>query len=193
MLSLPATADTVITSGKTCWTGEVEFMGTSQKDKAWVFKMDYVFLSDKGHPMEIGRCFGSGGLVDGTPDISTKFCSAKATDGGAYMSHHAGDAKSASGVYFGGTEQYADMDGGFEGGEVNSVSMKDGKLAGCRPTTREMTGAELEQPQFDEPAFQPHRYPNQTLMTSFFFGEHPMTFVPAANFKGSTLPNGLER
>ena len=176
-----AVAETFESSGKTCWSGEVEYMGTTEKDKAWVFKIDYVFLSEDGVPREKGRCFGSGGLVDGEADIATKFCTVTTPSGGTFMSQHKGDGKGATGFYFGGVDHYENMVGGFESGEIEALPVsEDGVIAGCRNTTRKMTFADQNHPMALE----------RRIATSFLFDKHQIRFIPALKMGAQIQASG---
>lgn len=134
-------AETVKASGDVCWTGEIEYIGTTKKDTAWIWKIDWTYMSDDKDPKlgASGKCFGSGGLVDGKPDISTQFCSHNQVGGGKFMSHGISGQEGGKGTYFGGTEKFAGITGGWVGTARINLPAGEGRLAGCRHLTGEYT------------------------------------------------------
>jgi len=134
-------AETVKTSGDVCWTGEIEYIGTTKKDTAWIWKIDWTYLSDDKDPKKgaSGKCFGSGGLINGKPDISTQFCSYNQVGGGKFMSNGIGGQEGSKATYFGGIEKYAGVTGEFIGTARVNLPAGDGRLVGCRHGSGEYT------------------------------------------------------
>ncbi len=134
-------AETVKPSGDVCWTGEIENIGTTEKDTAWIWKIDWTYMSDDKDPKlgGSGKCFGSGGLVDGKPKIGTTFCTHNPVGGGSYMSYGRGGPKGSKGTYFGGTEKFAGITGGYVGGPEGKLPAGEGRLVGCRHVSGEYT------------------------------------------------------
>lgn len=134
-------AKMVKTSGDVCWTGEIEYIGTTKKDTAWIWKIDWTYMSDdkdikKGAS---GKCFGSGGFVDGKPKVGTTFCSHNQVGGGKFMSYSMSGPKGSKGTFFGGTDKFAGIVGGFVGGPELKLPTGKGRLAGCRQNKAEYT------------------------------------------------------
>ena len=136
-----AYAETVKASGDVCWTGEIEYIGTTKKDTAWIWKADWTYMPDDKDLKSgaSGKCFGSGGLVDGKPKIGTTFCSHNQVVGGKFMSFGMGGPKGSKGTYFGGTDKFAGITGGFVGGPEGKLPAGEGRLAGCRHVNGEYT------------------------------------------------------
>ncbi len=128
-------------SGIVCWTGEIEYYRTTDKDMAWVWKLDWTYVTDDRNPelAASGKCAGTGGLVDGIPDVPPFFCIANRTDGARWMSRVIGGPEGNKGEYFGGIEQAAGISGGYSGGPQIALPADEGKIAGCRAIQSEYT------------------------------------------------------
>jgi hypothetical protein len=141
VLALPASAETVKTGGTVCWTGEIEYISTSKKDMAWVWKLDWTFVSDDKDPKRggSGKCFGSGGMIAGKPETSASFCKHNPVGGGKYMSRAVGGAKGNKGAYFGGIKEMAGISGSYVGGPLMRLPAEKGEFSACRQTNGEYT------------------------------------------------------
>ena len=141
--SIPiASADMMKASGVVCWTGDIEFIRTTEKDMAWVWTIDWTYMPDDRNMLDdaaSGKCLGSGGLVDGKPELSTQFCNHIRKDGATFMSRGTGSPQGSEGTMFGGTGTYEGVVGGFVGSARIDLPADDGRIAGCRPTTAEWT------------------------------------------------------
>jgi len=134
-------AETTQFSGKVCWTGEIQNVGTTEKDYAWVWTVDWTYTSDDDNPelAQSGRCFGTGAMIDGQPKPNPEFCLHNRTDGATFMSTGMSSPEGNKFTMFGGTGKLAGVTGGFNGGPLQALPAGEGKLAGCRKTNGEMT------------------------------------------------------
>jgi hypothetical protein len=134
-------AATVKNTGSVCWTGEIEYITTTKKDMAWVYKVDWTFMADDKDPKKgtSGKCFGSGGLVNGKPDIATEFCIHNSVSGGSMMSHGKSGPKAGKGTFYGGIKASAGSVGGFISGARIQLPADKGRIAGCRSSKVEYT------------------------------------------------------
>jgi hypothetical protein len=141
ILAGQATSDTVKTAGVVCWTGEIELIGTSEKDNAWVWTVDWTYVPDDKNLQNTstGRCFGSGGMIDGKPDVANDWCIHNQKSGTKYMSQGKSSPVGSKSMMFGGSGDYAGVVGGWIGSGRIDLPASDGKLAGCRALTGEYT------------------------------------------------------
>ncbi len=139
--SVVASADTGNMTGKVCWHGDIEFLSTTDQDRAWVWTIDWTFTSEDGDISSAasGRCFGSGGMIDGKVDINHEYCIHNRNDGAKHMSRGKGGPKGSESIMFGGTGKFAGVTGGWTGGERMSLPASDGSIAGCRDLQGEYT------------------------------------------------------
>lgn len=141
ILAGQAAPETVKTAGVVCWTGDIEYLGTTDKDIAWVWTVDWTYTPDDRNMQNAatGRCLGSGGMIDGKPDFSNEYCIHKRQDEATFMSQGQASAQGSKAIMFGGTGSFAGAVGGWAGSERIQLSASDGKLAGCRATAGEYT------------------------------------------------------
>jgi hypothetical protein len=142
LLAGQAVSETVKTDGVVCWTGDIERMGTSEKDNAWVFTIDWTYIPDdkKIENYSSGRCFGSGALAGGKPDVANTYCiHNRMADDAKFMSQNQASPSGSKATVFGGTGALAGVVGGWVGSAQISLPADDGKLAACRPLTGEYT------------------------------------------------------
>jgi hypothetical protein len=141
LMASQASTQTIETAGVVCWTGDIEFMGTTDKDMGWVWTVDWTYTSDDKDMQRAatGRCLGSGGMIDGKPEASNEYCIHNRQDGATFMSQGQSSAKGSKATMFGGTGALAGVAGGWTGGERIQLPVSDGKLAGCRVTAGEYT------------------------------------------------------
>jgi hypothetical protein len=140
-LTLPLAAETIEGTGTVCWTGDITFVGTGATDTGYIWSNKWTFMSDDKDPSKSssGECHGSGIVVDGTPEPFPYFCKYMSANGTTHMSRVEGGLEAASGIYFGGTGDYAGMTGTVEMGATHPIPAADGKLAGCRPGSASVT------------------------------------------------------
>lgn len=136
-----AASDPVKTAGVVCWTGEIEYLSTSEQDIAWVWTVNWNYMPDDRNMKNAstGRCLGSGGMIEGKPDVANEFCIHNRRDDAKFMSQGQSSPKGSKAVMFGGTGSFAGVVGGWNGGERIDLPTGDGKLAGCRATSGEYT------------------------------------------------------
>lgn len=134
-----ATAETFVESGDVCFTGEIEYIGTTEKDMAWAWKIDWTFLPDDKDPMKAasGKCFGSGALINGKPEPNPYFCTQLPAGGGSFMLRGVGGRAGNEGFFFGGTQEFEGIHGSFTGGPEVQLPADKGRLTACRRHTAE--------------------------------------------------------
>lgn len=139
---LIASAGMMKDSGVVCWTGEIEFIRTTEKDMAWVWTIDWTYMPDDRNMLDnaqSGKCLGSGGMVDGKPEPSTQFCKHIRKDGATFMSRGIGGPQGNEGTMFGGTGTFEGVVGGYVGSAQIQLPADEGRIAGCRPSSAEWT------------------------------------------------------
>lgn len=141
ILAGQATPETVKTAGVVCWTGDIEYLRTTDKDLAWTWTVDWTYTPDDRNMQNAstGRCLGSGGMIDGKPETSKDYCIHKRRDEATFMSQGQASPQRSKSTMFGGTGSFAGVQGGWEGSERVQLPASDGKLAGCRATVGEYT------------------------------------------------------
>jgi hypothetical protein len=129
------------TGGTVCWTGDIEYLATTKKDMGWAWSLNFTYLSDSDDPAKnsSGRCLGSGGMVDGTPEASPFFCQVNFKDGAKHMVRGVGGAKSVEEIYYGGSGRLAGIAGTAAGDARIDLPAESGKIAGCRNVKGEFT------------------------------------------------------
>ena len=134
-LITPSSAKTVKPDGEVCWTGDIEVITSGKGNMAWSWKIDVVFASSDNDPKKAaeGQCVGSGGVVNGKPEVAPTFCLYEHAAGGKYMERVIGGPKGTKGTYFGGTGRLAGITGSFTEGPTTKRPADKGKLSGCRP------------------------------------------------------------
>jgi len=141
VLASGATSETVTTAGVVCWTGDIEFLSTTEQDMAWVWTVDWTYTPDDRDMQKAstGRCLGSGGMIGGAVDVSNEYCVHNRQGGATYMSQGKSSPQGSKSIMFGGTGIMAGVVGGWTGSERIKLPAADGKLAGCRATSGEYT------------------------------------------------------
>jgi hypothetical protein len=134
-------AETTQFSGTVCWTGTIKNIGTTEKDYAWIWTIDWTYTTDDDNPelAQSGGCFGTGAMIDGQPRPNPEFCLHNRTDGAAFMSTGMSSPDGSKFTMFGGTGELAGLSGSFNGGARLDLPADEGKIAGCRKTNGEMT------------------------------------------------------
>lgn len=139
--SLPLRAETTEFSGTICWTGDMQYVGTTAKDMGYVWTINWTYVVDGDNAAlnSSGTCHGSGVIVDGTPEAFQYFCRHIAAEGATHMSRAEGGSASAIGVMFGGAGTMAGISGEWNAGEEVPIPVAEGKMAGCRPASANYT------------------------------------------------------
>jgi hypothetical protein len=130
----PATAKTVKIGGMSCWTGELDLIGTTDKDMGWAYTLNYTWLADDKDPKKSlsGRCVSSGGMVDGKYESAPFFCTVIAADGSKRMTRGVGGPAGSKSVFFGGTGTFTGIEGTVVGGPRIKLPAPKGSFAACR-------------------------------------------------------------
>lgn len=142
VLASTAAAEPIMRAGNVCWTGEVtSSVATSKEDRAWTFKINFVFTPDGDTKQALtGECVGIGSIVAGKPELLPNFCTHILKDGATYMSRGISDAMDSQlRTYYGGTGSLKGIKGGSEGMPQIRLKAPKGKFAGCRSFKSEYT------------------------------------------------------
>ena len=116
-----------------------EWLGTTEKDIAWVWTVDWTYTPDDTNMQtaSTGHCLGSGGMIDGKPDVANEYCIHNRRDDAKFMSQGQSSPKGSKATMFGCTGSFADTVGGWNGNERIDLPTGDEKPAGCRTTNGE--------------------------------------------------------
>ncbi|MEM7172708.1 MAG: hypothetical protein AAF530_21270 [Pseudomonadota bacterium] len=126
--------------GTICWTGTIETMATSQKDRIWAWKGNWTWVATDGNPetVQSGVCVGTGAMMDGEPIVPAHYCIHRTKSGAQFLSIATPEADgSNTQKIFGGTKEFAGVTGNWTGSPVIVLPAPDGEIAGCRKTSGE--------------------------------------------------------